>query len=146
MGARKMFVTQEETAHEFDALNTLLLVVILGLCVLASYLIKKYKCYYIPESAATLLVGLVVGAAARILDPSKAELDVLSFNVSSPFSLCLWQIASKQRPHPPARVLLSSRKCSFSCFFHPLSLKPGTLCAPSRYRLREWYIDRVLLT
>lgn len=28
-----------------------------GLCVLASYMIKKYKCYYIPESAATLLVN-----------------------------------------------------------------------------------------
>ena len=54
---RKLFVSDEETAHEFDALNTLLLVVILGLCVLSSYLIKKYKCYYVPESAATLLVG-----------------------------------------------------------------------------------------
>jgi hypothetical protein len=31
----------------------------LGLCVLASYMIKKYKCYYIPESAATLLVRKV---------------------------------------------------------------------------------------
>lgn len=98
---------KEETTHEFDALNTLLLVVILGLCILSSYIIKvsthyspftvllfpetlhhatafflsyglqKYKCYYIPESAATLLVGLVVGGVARMLDPSKAELDFL---------------------------------------------------------------------
>mmetsp|Transcript_62132 Transcript_62132/g.140535 ORF Transcript_62132/g.140535 Transcript_62132/m.140535 type:complete len:520 (-) Transcript_62132:148-1707(-) len=75
--------------HEFDALNTLLLVVILGLCVLSSYLIKKYKCYYLPESAATLLVGLVVGAVARVMDPSKAELDFLSFDPEMFFFLLL---------------------------------------------------------
>jgi len=80
---------QEETAHEFDALNTLLLVVILALCILSSYLIKKYKCYYIPESAATLLIGLVVGGAARLLDPSKAELDFLSFDPELFFFLLL---------------------------------------------------------
>ena len=49
-------ISDEAAKHEFDALNTLLLVVILGLCVLSSYLIKKYKCYQLPESAATLLV------------------------------------------------------------------------------------------
>ena len=62
---------EQETAHEFDALNTLLVVVILGLCVLASYLIRKYKCYYMPESAAALLIGLCVGGIAQA-NPSKA--------------------------------------------------------------------------
>ena len=80
---------EQETAHEFDALNTLLVVVILGLCVLASYLIKKYKCYYMPESAAALLIGLAVGGVARILDPSKAELEFLSFDPEIFFFLLL---------------------------------------------------------
>ena len=79
----------QETAHEFDALNTLLVVVILGLCVLASYLIKKYRCYYMPESAAALLIGLCVGGIARILDPSKAELEFLSFQPEIFFFLLL---------------------------------------------------------
>lgn len=81
--------SEEETAHEFDALNTLLLGVILGLCVLSSYVIKKYKYYFIPESAATLLVGLLVGGIARVMDPSKAELDFLSFDPEVFFFLLL---------------------------------------------------------
>jgi sodium/hydrogen exchanger 8 len=51
--------------HEFGALNTLLLVVILGLCILAAYLIKQNSFYYLPESAAAILVGLMVGGLAR---------------------------------------------------------------------------------
>mmetsp|Transcript_41669 Transcript_41669/g.53757 ORF Transcript_41669/g.53757 Transcript_41669/m.53757 type:complete len:500 (-) Transcript_41669:38-1537(-) len=81
--------SQEEIAHEFDALNSLLFGVILGLCVLSSYLIKKYKYYFIPESAATLMVGLLVGAIARVMDPSKAELDFLSFDPEFFFFLLL---------------------------------------------------------
>jgi len=75
--------------HEFDALNTLLMVVILGLCILSSYLIKKHKLYYLPESAAALLVGLAVGGVARMVDPSQAELDLLSFQPEVFFFLLL---------------------------------------------------------
>ena len=62
--------TQGESAHEFGALNTLLLVVVLGLCIVSAYLIKQNSFYYLPESAAAILVGLVVGgrrAAQMIL-------------------------------------------------------------------------------
>ena len=43
---------QDDGEHEFHALNTLLLVVVLGLCILSAYLIKKYRFYFMPESSA----------------------------------------------------------------------------------------------
>lgn len=53
--------SSSEIKHEFGALNTLLLTVILGLCVVSAYLVKQNKIYFIPESAAAILVGLIVG-------------------------------------------------------------------------------------
>lgn len=72
-----------EGLHEFGALNTLLFVragllattsllllahyacvlqvIILGLCIVCAYLIKEYRFYYLPESGAAMLVGLIVG-------------------------------------------------------------------------------------
>lgn len=76
-------------SHEFGALNTLLLVFILGLCILAAYLVKQYRFYYLPESAAAILVGLVVGGLARLFYPSKSELDFLSFQPELFFFLFL---------------------------------------------------------
>ncbi|CAM9486047.1 unnamed protein product, partial [Pylaiella littoralis] len=73
-------ISPEERAHEFSALNTLLLVVVLGLCILSAYLIRRNKFYYLPESAAAILVGVVVGGMAKIFYPTKDELDFLSFN------------------------------------------------------------------
>ena len=73
-------VSPEDAAHEFGALNTLLLVVLLGLCIMSGYLIKQNKIYFIPESAAAIMVGVLVGATARVFYPSKDELDFLSFN------------------------------------------------------------------
>ena len=51
-----------EVLHEFGALNTLLLVIVLGMCIVCAYLIKEYRFYYLPESGAAMLVGLIVGA------------------------------------------------------------------------------------
>lgn len=78
-----------ESAHEFGALNTLLLVVVLGICILFSYLIKQNSIYYIPESAAAMLVGVVIGGLARVLSPSQEELDFLSFEPEIFFFLLL---------------------------------------------------------
>lgn len=80
---------QGAEAHEFGALNTLLLVVVLGLCVLSAYLIKEHKIYYLPESAAAICVGLIVGAMARMIYPSKEELKFLTFEPELFFFLLL---------------------------------------------------------
>ncbi len=75
--------------HEFGALNTLLLVVVLGLCVMCAYIINKSKFQYLPESAAATLVGFVVGGMARFFYPTKDELDFLSFSPEMFFFLLL---------------------------------------------------------
>ncbi|DAZ95879.1 TPA: hypothetical protein N0F65_009081, partial [Lagenidium giganteum] len=69
-----------EGLHEFGALNTLLFVIILGLCIVCAYLIKEYKYYYLPESGAAMIVGLIVGACARLFYPSRKEMEFLRFN------------------------------------------------------------------
>lgn len=83
------FDQQGAEAHEFGALNTLLLVVVLGLCIISAYLIKEHKIYYLPESAAALLVGLIVGGLARLIYPSKEELKFLTFEPELFFFLLL---------------------------------------------------------
>lgn len=40
--------SSSEIKHEFGALNTLLLTVILGLCVVSAYLVRQNKIYFIP--------------------------------------------------------------------------------------------------
>ncbi|RLN94602.1 hypothetical protein BBJ28_00006746 [Nothophytophthora sp. Chile5] len=42
-------------------------VIILGLCVVCAYLIKEYRFYYLPESGAALLVGMIVGVCTILL-------------------------------------------------------------------------------
>ena len=67
-------------AHEFGALNTLGLCVVLGLCVLAGYWLKQRKFYYLPESAAIMLIGTLTGGLVEWLYPSGDELSFLRFN------------------------------------------------------------------
>lgn len=55
-------------------------VVVLGLCILSAYLIRRNRFYYLPESAAAILVGVVVGGMAKLFYPTKDELDFLTFN------------------------------------------------------------------
>jgi solute carrier family 9 (sodium/hydrogen exchanger), member 8 len=78
-----------DAAHEFGALNTLLLVVILGLCILAAYLIKQNSFYYLPESSAAIVVGMVVGGLAKLVYPSNEELAFLRFDPELFFFLLL---------------------------------------------------------
>jgi sodium/hydrogen exchanger 8 len=103
-----------ESAHEFGALNTLLLVVVLGICILFSYLIKQNSIFYIPESAAAMMVGVVIGGLARLLSPSKEEMDFLSFEPEIFFFLLL----------PPIifEAGYSLRKKSFFANFWTISL------------------------
>ncbi|EGZ20758.1 hypothetical protein PHYSODRAFT_492998 [Phytophthora sojae] len=55
-------------------------VVILGVCIVCAYLIKEYRFYYLPESGAAMLVGMIVGACARLFYPSRKEMEFLRFN------------------------------------------------------------------
>jgi solute carrier family 9 (sodium/hydrogen exchanger), member 8 len=87
--SHRLLNEQSEAAHEFGALNTLLLVVVLGLCILSAYLIKQNNFYYLPESAAAILVGLVVGGLARLVYPSEEELAFLTFEPELFFFLLL---------------------------------------------------------
>jgi solute carrier family 9 (sodium/hydrogen exchanger), member 8 len=82
-------MSSSDSAHEFGALNTLLLVVILGLCIIAAYLIKQNSFYYLPESAAAIVVGMVVGGLARLVYPSAEELNFLTFEPELFFFLLL---------------------------------------------------------
>ena len=70
----------EEAQHDFAALNTLLLVIILGIGIMCAYLITDNHFYYLPESGACLIIGVVVGAMARVLYPDQEEVDFLNFN------------------------------------------------------------------
>jgi len=69
-----------EDEHEFGALNTLLLVVCLGLCIVTAYLVRWHKVYYLAECSTAILIGMISGYFASILYPSKEELKFLTLN------------------------------------------------------------------
>lgn len=50
----------------------------LGVCIFCGYLIHKHKLYFLPESAAAVCVGLVVGLVMRLASVSEAEMHFLS--------------------------------------------------------------------
>jgi sodium/hydrogen exchanger 8 len=81
-------MTTAEAAHEYSALNTLLAVVVLGFCVLAAYAIKRNSFYYLPESAAAIIVGIVVGGLAKYVYRGE-EVSFLSFESEIFFFLLL---------------------------------------------------------
>lgn len=55
-----------EEVHAYDAVTSLLLNVTIIGCLLLAYWVKKFRIYYLPESAGALLVGVVVGGIARL--------------------------------------------------------------------------------
>lgn len=55
-----------EEIHEEDAYTALTLNVTLIICVLLAYYVKSNRIYYVPESAAAMLVGVVLGGIARL--------------------------------------------------------------------------------
>mmetsp|Transcript_30409 Transcript_30409/g.35414 ORF Transcript_30409/g.35414 Transcript_30409/m.35414 type:complete len:563 (-) Transcript_30409:148-1836(-) len=54
-----------EEVHEEDAYAAVFMNVALIGCVLLAYVIKKYRIYYVPESAASMIVGVIIGGIAR---------------------------------------------------------------------------------
>jgi len=55
-----------EEIHEEDAYTALIINVTLIICVLLAYYVKSNRIYYLPESAAAMLVGVVLGGVARL--------------------------------------------------------------------------------
>mmetsp|Transcript_18460 Transcript_18460/g.27891 ORF Transcript_18460/g.27891 Transcript_18460/m.27891 type:complete len:602 (-) Transcript_18460:106-1911(-) len=50
-----------EEQHETDAYQVVFLNIILIICVLLAYFIKQYKLYFLPESAAAMIIGVFIG-------------------------------------------------------------------------------------
>jgi Na+/glutamate symporter len=59
-------LAQADKEHAYDAVTTLLLNVTLIACLLAAYYVKRFQLYHLPESALSLMVGVVVGGIARL--------------------------------------------------------------------------------
>lgn len=59
-------LVQADKEHAYDAVTTLLLNVTLIICLLAAYYVKRFRLYHLPESALSLMVGVVVGGVARL--------------------------------------------------------------------------------
>ena len=68
-----------EEVHENSALNALLFCFLMALCVFVGYMLKKYKFYYLPESAAVMALGCIAGGLVKAVNPSAEELSFLTF-------------------------------------------------------------------
>lgn len=69
-----------EEIHEEDAYTALTLNVTLIICILLAYYVKANRIYHVPESAASMLVGVVLGGVARL-----ATTDLTLFKFSPEF-------------------------------------------------------------
>eukprot|EP00980_Cylindrotheca_fusiformis_P002919 scaffold678_cov98-Cylindrotheca_fusiformis.AAC.3 len=67
-----------EEEHEFDAISTLVLNITIIVCLLLAYAVKRYRIYYLPESAGALLVGMIIGGIAS-LSTDKLQLFEFTF-------------------------------------------------------------------
>jgi len=66
-----------EETHQFDADAAFLLNITLICCTLLAYYLKKNKCYFLPESAVAMLVGVLIGGIARL---TVTDLTLFSFS------------------------------------------------------------------
>lgn len=64
-GGKEQEVYDAEEVHELDAYASVFLNVTLISCVMLAYYIKKNRIYYLPESAASMIIGMIIGAIAR---------------------------------------------------------------------------------
>jgi len=67
---------QAEEEHTDDAYTVVLMNVTLIACLLAAYYVRRFRIYYLPESALALLTGVVVGGFARLV---KKDLQLFEF-------------------------------------------------------------------
>lgn len=48
-------------SHDFVGLNSLLFVLVVGVCLFLARVIREYKIYYLPASAASMIFGMAIG-------------------------------------------------------------------------------------
>lgn len=65
-----------EEEHEFDAISALVLNCTLIVCLLLAYFVKRYRIYYLPESAGALIIGIIIGGVASL---STENLELFEF-------------------------------------------------------------------
>jgi sodium/hydrogen exchanger 8 len=55
-----------EEEHVFDAISSLVLNITLIACLLMAYFVRRFRMYYLPESAGALIIGMIIGGIARL--------------------------------------------------------------------------------
>ena len=110
-----------EEEHEEDANVGTIFNLTLIACLLLAYYVKKYKCYYLPESAGAMILGMIIGGIARLV--TKTDEDLVFFEFVRIFysqMLLPWIYSMTVLT---TRYLFFSRQNSFSlCSYHPLFL------------------------
>eukprot|EP00455_Lapot_gusevi_P017399 TRINITY_DN1927_c0_g1_i5.p2 TRINITY_DN1927_c0_g1~~TRINITY_DN1927_c0_g1_i5.p2 ORF type:complete len:566 (-),score=199.10 TRINITY_DN1927_c0_g1_i5:224-1921(-) len=76
-----------EDAHELFGTHALLFVMVVGVCLYFDFKIKKHQLYFIPESAASMLIGFLLGGLATWTTTDEAE--VVKFNANLFFFILL---------------------------------------------------------
>lgn len=61
-----MEAQKAEEEHAFDAQAALALNLVIIGCLLLAYMVKKFRIYFLPESAGALIVGMVIGGIVRL--------------------------------------------------------------------------------
>lgn len=65
--------TASEAAHELIGINSLLFVSIVCVCLFLGYSLKKHKVFYLPESGAAMLFGLLIGGLITLAGRQESE-------------------------------------------------------------------------
>ena len=79
-----------EEVHVFDANASLALNATLIVCLLLAYYVKKFKVYYLTESAGALIVGMIIGGIARL---TTDNLQLFEFVSMYTVSVCIISIS-----------------------------------------------------
>lgn len=70
-------IDAEEQLHEFDALTVILLCGCLFAALAIGYALHKFKFNYLPHSTAAMLLGVIVGGVASVIqDPNTTDADL----------------------------------------------------------------------
>mmetsp|Transcript_28839 Transcript_28839/g.35434 ORF Transcript_28839/g.35434 Transcript_28839/m.35434 type:complete len:538 (-) Transcript_28839:1587-3200(-) len=88
MADLRVDIEPRDDPGNFGAEHALLLILLLFLCTVSGYIIRQKNFYYLPESGAHMLIGIVAGGFIRLLS-SKSDLAYIQFNPSVFFFVLL---------------------------------------------------------